>query len=128
MEQEIKEHWISKVTAIRAKDIFELANSLNKICSEKFVVASPAFKTENGYECLVYYKVSPQENMNQELGIKKQPPQNFYSNKPTEKQLRFLRDHKFKIEPNLTKNEATTIIKEYLDRINKEKPKKQYEY
>ena len=46
----------------------------------------------------------------------------------TIEQTRFLIEHKFKVEPNLTKVEATNKIREYLDKLNKERPIKEYDY
>ena len=110
--QDKKEHWESKVIGLKAKDIFELAKLLTEINIENFVVASTPLQTKDGYDCLVYIKCPPKKEDNQfrkEFGI------NDY---PTAKQIRFLKEHRFQIDKNLTKKRATQMIKEYFDRMN----------
>jgi len=113
--QDKKEHWESKVVGIHAKDIFELAKLLTEINIENWVVASTPIKIDGGYDCLVYIRCPPTKEdskFREEIGLNQ-------NDRPTEKQLRFLKEHRFKVEPNLSKNQATKIIKEYFDRMNK---------
>ena len=131
------QHWKTRVVGIQAKDIFELAEMITEINMENFVIATQPIKVNQGYDALVFIKFPPID-INKELGIKKYNNQSDINRdikskkisegetikldereRPTEKQLRFLKDHKFKVDNNLTKSEATKKIKEYLDRINK---------
>lgn len=111
--QEKKEHWENKVVGLKAKDIFELGKLLTELNIENFVVASTPIQTKDGYDCLAYIKIPPKKvdkEVRDKLG---------FNQKPTEKQMRFLKEHKFKVEPNLTKNQATKMISEYFDRMNR---------
>lgn len=133
-----KEHWKTKVVGIQAKNIFELAEMITDINLENFVIATQPIKVNDGYDALVFIKMPPEENVNQvlrlPLAIKvqeevKKPFVKAFTNsdKPTEKQLKFLKEHKFRIEPNLTKQEAYRKISEYLSRQN-QKPRKEENY
>lgn len=121
---ENKEHWITNTKAIQAKNIFELARNLDAISKENFVFASQVFQTKDGYDCLIHIKVPPKR----EDVIKKIEEDYNNQNKPTEKQIRFLKEHKFKIENNLTKFQATKMIKDYIERLDKNKVNKYKNY
>ena len=123
--QEKKGYWKSKVIGLKAKDIFELGKLLTELNIENFVIASTPMPTKEGYDCLVYIKSPPKEDNKEDKEVKEKLG---FNQRPTDKQLRFLKEHRFKIEPNLTKSQATIKIKQYLDNLNKERPIKSHDY
>jgi hypothetical protein len=144
MEQE---HWQSKCKFIISDFVDKLEEDLNKFFYQKFIISCPVFEPNEFHKAwiaIVYYKEPPnRQSINEALGLKlsdeqfkkeiifakKQEVQE--KDKPTERQLRFLREHKFKIESDLTKEKATKMISDYLERIKQNNVKdktRDYDY
>jgi hypothetical protein len=108
----------------------KIIESLKKIVEVTSLEIGDQVIFENAIKIYLSDKISAskKENIKEFSQIKKEEVNKIES--PTPKQISYLKEHKFKIEPTLTKQEATKKIKEYIDRLNKQKSNedKNYDY